>query len=855
MAYGGISADINNAEHNRLIVGRYFVETGYTHGAIAQLANPEERPALHQSPTPLEVVVRPGNETIESRAVIEETITPRVFAESIAALERGEIVEICGKNGIGKTSLLEYLARHPQVRVLFPDGVVSLHPPHPYVGDILRQIWNFFYKTQENYLPNFQDVYRTLQDKRGLIVLDENQLTEDELELLMNAVPQCNFLLTSIRSRIKNKGYSITLDGLSIDLALRLLEYALKRKLDPEELPAATSLCSLLNGHPTYLQQAAASTIKNGHTLAEIVSHLPSSGAGEELSQQVLSYCTPLQVEILELLALMGNVGLKSKQLISILQVPECLGALENLYQCHLVKFDGTHYIISQNILEVLPPEHKLEASFRTILSYFEDWVEQYQHQLQKMAAEIDALVQIIEVGVRNSCWQDVLYLVKTVDETVVTSKRWGVWKQILQRGMQAAQALQDKFNEAWTHHQLGIIALAFEYNDTACEEFTKALEIRTSLNDEMGISTTRHNLNLLNVDKSAEHNYNSSLPKLYSQLDSQLDTLNTQISRKPQKNTINNIQVNKKSEAQLDKNLDGKSSRQSSQISDTKASTSLPSASLPKEAKTKPKVTIPKKIASSVNDRNSNSEEYLPLIPTSGKKGILSSPMGVMGIGAGILAASGVLAWVTWNSATDEPSAKSTKSPETDTKSNSPKDNITTPKPSPNTQNPVKPNFSTTPENNTPTLTLPDIEPPSDVIPALTPGIEIERPRTNRKYRDYPSLRLPVKKIPNESDSFHPRSKTVTPKIKPIPKETPTPTPTLTPTPTPTPTPTTSTTPTPTPTPTPTISPETTPKSTSTSKPLPQALPTPASPRAWKIFVQPVPETEANPSFTPRAR
>ncbi len=194
----------------------------------------------------------------------------------------------------------------------------------------------------------------------------------------------------------------------------------------------------------------------------------------------------------------MGNAGLSAEQIVVITQLPKTLSMLENLCQLYLVQQKGTHYYLNAIVTEVLPPAWQLTAPLEDIINYFTNWVKKYHKQTTIPNSEIDALVQVLKVALAARRWQDVLFLVKAAEGSLAFSRRWGLWEQVLQWGLQASQAQKDKTSEAWILHQLGTRALCLQENSAAGYYLTKALELRVALDDKLAIAATRHNVNLL---------------------------------------------------------------------------------------------------------------------------------------------------------------------------------------------------------------------------------------------------------------------------------------------------------------------------------------------------------------------
>ncbi|KYC35669.1 hypothetical protein WA1_07630 [Scytonema hofmannii PCC 7110] len=508
MPQKSIIANFQGETIGQLAVGDYVIKIGSSHGAMANIATDEERPTKLSRPAP--VLVQEGS--VDNLLGCQELLT-----EAIAALGVGQSVELYGSAGFGKTALLSCLAHDIQSMSLFPDGVIKLSLAHPYVGDLLQCIWDAYYQSHIPYKPTNHQIKEQIQDKQALIVLDDDdELIQAELQELINFQNHLTFLIASSKKRLPKKGRSLPLSTLSIIDSISLVEKELGRSLTREELPAAKSLCTLLNGHPVHIQVAVANIVEEGRSLAEIVSQLPSTEPVPYLIQQTVASLSKPHKTILELLLVMGRVGLKKEQVSAIAQIYNADQLLETLQRRNLVQLQSSRYKITQAIVEVLPPEWKLTATLENAIVYFVKFAERYQKQPNYLLEEIDATVQILEVAVRNSRWQDILRLVRAIESSLALSRRWSLWEQVLNRGLQASQAEQSRADEAWALHQLGIRALCLEENSTAKKYLTKAVQLRESLGDTKGVTATYHNLNWLknsSFPSSPDENQQRTLP------------------------------------------------------------------------------------------------------------------------------------------------------------------------------------------------------------------------------------------------------------------------------------------------------------------------------------------------------
>ncbi|MDF5714236.1 MAG: hypothetical protein PUP93_10150 [Rhizonema sp. NSF051] len=496
-------AEFGGGISSQLVVGNHIIQIGSIHGAQADVLTMPEQPTLFSLSSV--VSIRQNDDNLLDR---QELIT-----EVIAALQSERSVELYSPSGFGKTVLLRHLVQNNQFTSLWNDGVISLSPSHPHVGDLLQSMWEAFYDSHFPYKPTPHQIRQQIQEKQALVVLDDgSKLTPEEVEELMSSACRCTFLIASNTSRLQQNGLSIQLSGLSIQYAIALVEQELQRSLEPEELPAARNLCGILTGHPMRLRQAIASSLEESRSLVDIISQLPTSLPDNYLINQIVDSLLEPQKSILELLVIMGDVGLESQQVQAIIQLPDIYNTLETLRRRHLIQLYCSRYSISKTLVEFLPSASQLTSLSEKVILYFTNWVEQHKQQ-DKILLQIDAIVQIMELAVRANRWSDVLSLAKAVEGSIALSRRWNLWVQVLQWVLLGVQAEQEKATEAWALHQLGTCALCQEDNISAMDYLNKAMLIRQFLGDEMGVSVTRHNLNLLKLPQT--QHYSLPLPPL----------------------------------------------------------------------------------------------------------------------------------------------------------------------------------------------------------------------------------------------------------------------------------------------------------------------------------------------------
>src|SRR5262245_25515764 len=95
---------ILNIQENsgQVAIGQYVVQIGSVHGGVVNISMPEQQPVLRPLAIADPALLPPPPELMLDRVAETETATQ--------VLQAGQIIEFTGDGGIGKTTLLEYLA-------------------------------------------------------------------------------------------------------------------------------------------------------------------------------------------------------------------------------------------------------------------------------------------------------------------------------------------------------------------------------------------------------------------------------------------------------------------------------------------------------------------------------------------------------------------------------------------------------------------------------------------------------------------------------------------------------------------------------------------------------------------------
>ncbi|MCL4302259.1 MAG: choice-of-anchor D domain-containing protein [Anaerolineae bacterium] len=482
------TAAVIQENSGQIAIGQYVVQIGSIHGGVVNVAMPEEQ--VHWQPRLVPVLLRP-------RRFSGLLDRQRETGAATAAVHTAQPVEFYGPPGLGKTSLLRHLAYNLPLSSC-TDGIVYLSVQQQPLADLLQFLFEAFYESNIPAKATEAQIRHGLQGKQALILLDDVDLARPEVEAVLDAAPDCAFVFTSAERRLWGEGQVLALGGLPLDDALALLEREIARPLSQEELPAAKELCQILAGHPLRLLQVAALAQEHGPSLVELRQRLQQALPAEALTRQLLNQLSPPERRVLGMLALFGGAPLGHEHVVALTGLPEITPVIETLLQRNLIQAHSPRYSLSGDLAQQWPSAWDLTPLAERALGYFTRWAEQAQSTPDRLLEEAGAIRQLLAWAVETQRWPETLRLVRVIEGAFSLSGRWATWAEILQSGLQAAEALGDRAAKAWAWHQLGTRALCLDDKMAARTALSRALRLRETLGDYAGADITRHNLNLL---------------------------------------------------------------------------------------------------------------------------------------------------------------------------------------------------------------------------------------------------------------------------------------------------------------------------------------------------------------------
>ena len=349
----------------RVGVGRFVLEIGDSSGAVVREASRTERVHIRAKPTP--ILVRPR--------LIRRLLNRQIeVAAALSALDAGLPIELSGEPGIGKTAVLRHLAHHTRA-ASFVDGIAYVQARGQPFTDLLQLIFEAFYESDEISKPTNAEIRRGLGDKQALIILDDVDLTQHELEQVLDIAPQSAFVVATRARCLWDEVRSLTIKGLSPEDAVLLFEREVDRALDDAERAAATSLCAGLEGHPVRILQAAALVREHGIS----VDGCGRSMTPATLIAELLVSIDDKQRRALLALSALPGVPLTAQDVSSIAELADVEPALRTLARRGLVSSKESRHRLADGVADQLRRADDLTPWVNRAITYFTAWAARYR--------------------------------------------------------------------------------------------------------------------------------------------------------------------------------------------------------------------------------------------------------------------------------------------------------------------------------------------------------------------------------------------------------------------------------------------------------------------------------------------
>lgn len=461
----------------------------------------------------------------------------------VGLLGRGHSVRLTGSAGSGRTALLEAVA--VDCEGVAPDGVVRLCGHHRTVTELLYELYAAVYRSA-GYRPDRAGLLELVRGIGAVVVLDDLEFGGDPLDELLEAAPECAFLLAVTpdvdapigRSRLEE----VLLGGLGRGASLDLLERATGRPLTDEEANWAGDLWFESEGLPQRFVQAGAllrgrDSLRAGSGAYEsdgVFVHelddapygrsspesdrftgdggtadgydapLPTLGEGAAPAVLLASRLGEAARETLRFAVALGGEVPHQAHLPALVGDTHADAAVGELMSAGLLSPVGPRYRLAAGALAQLEAQgYGVEATSRahTAVQHFTWWAGHPSVTPRRAASEADALLAamtpLVSSGEPGHASAAVL-LARGAAPAFMAGLHWGAWERALRTGQEAARIAGEVAEEAYFHHELGILALCVGRLDRARAELETSIGMRGAVADRRGTVSGRRALALV---------------------------------------------------------------------------------------------------------------------------------------------------------------------------------------------------------------------------------------------------------------------------------------------------------------------------------------------------------------------
>ena len=447
-----------------------------------------------------------GKLTVERRPVPVQ-LRPRPFpgllgrksevATVTGAVDRSLPFEFYAEPGWGKSALLRHLASHLSPAA-HAEGVVYERAADHSVPDLLQFIFDAFYRTSVPIKATEGQLRHYLQPVRALIVLDDLDLSREEVETLLFTVPNSVFVVTSIQRNLWGDGAAAALRGLEIEEGLELFEREVGRKLTSGERAVARRLWQAVSGQPLRLIEAAA--LASGEEQKRVLAAplLREAAIPYRLTSALVQALPDIERRVLGVLAAIPDAVVAAEHVAALTGIYDAASLLRRLEERGLVEPEDAGFRLRPGLAAAFAAVIEPERWRQAVVDHFARWAESHAYQPALLLEQAPALLAVLRAAQSMGAREQALRLARAIQFSFALAARWGDWEAILRHALWAAQALGDRAAAAWAFHQLGTRLLCLGNVEEATAYLQRALHLRRSAGDRRGEAITRHNLRRL---------------------------------------------------------------------------------------------------------------------------------------------------------------------------------------------------------------------------------------------------------------------------------------------------------------------------------------------------------------------
>ncbi|MEU9105356.1 ATP-binding protein [Streptomyces xanthophaeus] len=442
----------------------------------------------------------------------------------VRLLGRGRSVRLTGPSGSGRTALLDEVAA--ACEGIAPDGVVRLSGRgYQQPLELLYALYATVYAAA-GVRPDRIDLLARVRDIGAVVLLDDLEFGGSALDELLRATPECAYLLAATPDTRAPSDDShleeVFLGGLGKADCLHLLEAGVGRPLTDAETAWAADLRFASEGLPLRFVQAAALLRQRdelNHAAEDDDEEEP--GVFEERPRDTAQVPLPTLAEgaaPAELLASRVSESARAALRIACAlggelphhaHLPALVGdthadtAVAELLGCGLLTPVGARYRLAAGVARQLEEAGYGESApeeARTAARHYAWWTGHTSVTPERVAAEADAVL----AALAGADVVAAVLLARTAAPAFAASLRWEAWERVLRAGSEAARKAGEVAEQAYFHHELGVLALCEGRLDRARAELEASIGLRGALADKRGTVAGRRALALVTDRETA---------------------------------------------------------------------------------------------------------------------------------------------------------------------------------------------------------------------------------------------------------------------------------------------------------------------------------------------------------------
>ncbi|MYS20765.1 hypothetical protein GA0115240_123213 [Streptomyces sp. DvalAA-14] len=477
----------------------------------------------------------------------------------IRLLARGRSTRVTGPSGAGRTALLESVAN--ACTDLAPDGVIRLSGYHRTAADLLHDLYTIVY-AGEGYRPGRAELSDLLRDVGAVVVLDDLEIGGAALEELLDTAPECAFLMSATPDvpapAADSMVEEVLLSGLTRVACVDLLQLVTGRRLEEDETAWAADLWFESEGLPLRFVQAGAllrqrdamrlppdpdlddSVWLNGSALlAPSDPPLPDltgfdgPEAGAAAPEIPPPPPLPLRLPVddiplpslaesaapADLLASRLSEAAREALAFAVALDGECPhpshlpalvgdthgdAALGELISVGLAVPVASHFRLAAGVVQQLGPALAADGELNDVQAHtaalhYAWWTGHPSVTPERATAESEAILAAMTACRDGGHASAAVLLARTVAPVFAAALHWGAWERALRVGQEAARLSGEVAEEAYFHHELGVLALCTGGMDRARAELEASIALRGALADRQGTVVGRRTLALVN--------------------------------------------------------------------------------------------------------------------------------------------------------------------------------------------------------------------------------------------------------------------------------------------------------------------------------------------------------------------